>query len=60
MLIFLYHKGNSWGYDPITNEGCLGCGAQEEFYGLIYNFDTKTICKIVFLCFFFVKKVVLM
>ena len=25
--------GNSWGVDPDTNRGCVGCGPQEEFYG---------------------------
>lgn len=25
--------GNSWGVDPETKEGCIGCGPQEQFYG---------------------------
>ena len=25
--------GNSWGVDPDTSVGCLGCGRQEQFYG---------------------------
>lgn len=24
--------GNSWGVDLYTGEGCIGCGAQEQFY----------------------------
>jgi len=28
-----YHAGNSWGVDPDTGKGCVGCGPQEEFYG---------------------------
>ena len=24
--------GNSWGVDPQTGEGCVGCGPQEQFY----------------------------
>ncbi|CAF0926589.1 unnamed protein product, partial [Brachionus calyciflorus] len=28
-----YHTGNSWGVNPKTGKSCLGCGAQEEFYG---------------------------
>ncbi|XP_029639091.1 uncharacterized protein LOC115214156 [Octopus sinensis] len=28
-----YNAGNSWGVDPVTNEGCIGCGNQEQFYG---------------------------
>ncbi|RUS77057.1 hypothetical protein EGW08_015194 [Elysia chlorotica] len=27
------HLGNSWGIEPGTSQGCLGCGPQEEFYG---------------------------
>ncbi|KAL4216326.1 hypothetical protein ACF0H5_024053 [Mactra antiquata] len=28
-----YHAGNSWGVDPKSGRGCVGCGPQEEFYG---------------------------
>ena len=30
-----YHLvvGNSWGVDPVTSKGCVGCGPQEQFYG---------------------------
>ena len=28
-----YNTGNSHGYDFVTGEYCLGCGAQEQFYG---------------------------
>ncbi|CAF1002067.1 unnamed protein product, partial [Brachionus calyciflorus] len=28
-----YHTGNSWGVDPVSGQGGLGEGAQEEFYG---------------------------
>ena len=30
---YVYITGNSWGVDPVTLRGCVGCGAQEEFYG---------------------------
>ena len=32
-LVILFTIGNSWGVDPVTKRGCIGCGAQEEFYG---------------------------
>ena len=32
ILSLIDHSGNSWGVDPDTGEGCVGCGAQEEFY----------------------------
>lgn len=28
-----YHTAKSWGVDPVTGQGCVGCGPQEEFYG---------------------------
>lgn len=28
-----YNTGNSWGVDFETSIGCMGCGAQEQFYG---------------------------
>lgn len=28
-----YHAGNGWGVDPVTGQGCVGCGQQEEYYG---------------------------
>lgn len=28
-----YNAGNSWGVDPVTKKGCVGCGNQEQFYG---------------------------
>ena len=28
-----YNAGNSWGTDPVTGRGCIGCGNQEQFYG---------------------------
>lgn len=28
-----YNAGNSWGTDPVSGRGCLGCGNQEQFYG---------------------------
>ncbi|KAK3106161.1 hypothetical protein FSP39_014004, partial [Pinctada imbricata] len=28
-----YNTGNSWGVDPVTKRGCVGCGNQEQFYG---------------------------
>ncbi|KAL4240458.1 hypothetical protein ACF0H5_001250 [Mactra antiquata] len=28
-----YNAGNSWGTDPVTGRGCVGCGNQEQFYG---------------------------
>lgn len=28
-----YNAGNSWGTDPVSGRGCLGCGQQEQFYG---------------------------
>ena len=33
VLQWKYNTGNSWGVDPITNKGCIGCGNQEQFYG---------------------------
>ena len=33
IYMHVFHTGNSWGRDPQTGEGCLGCGAQEQFYG---------------------------
>ncbi|RUS86685.1 hypothetical protein EGW08_005559 [Elysia chlorotica] len=33
VLRWKWITGNSWGRDPQTGEGCLGCGAQEQFYG---------------------------
>lgn len=28
-----YHAGNSWDTDKLTGRSCVGCGAQEQFYG---------------------------
>lgn len=33
ILQWKYNAGNSWGTDPETGEGCVGCGPQEQFYG---------------------------
>ncbi|XP_062593332.1 uncharacterized protein LOC134254818 isoform X2 [Saccostrea cucullata] len=33
VLQWKYNTGNSWGVDPKTNRGCIGCGNQEQFYG---------------------------
>ena len=33
VLQWKYNAGNSWGVDPGTGRGCLGCGNQEQFYG---------------------------
>ncbi|KAL5018830.1 hypothetical protein ScPMuIL_004552 [Solemya velum] len=33
VLQWRYNAGNSWGVDPITKHGCIGCGPQEQFYG---------------------------
>ncbi|GFO22514.1 hypothetical protein PoB_004901900 [Plakobranchus ocellatus] len=33
VLRWKWITGNSWGRDPRTGEGCLGCGPQEQFYG---------------------------
>ncbi|XP_070186156.1 uncharacterized protein [Littorina saxatilis] len=33
VLQWKYNAGNSWGVDPDTKEGCIGCGPQEQFYG---------------------------
>ncbi|CAH1794948.1 unnamed protein product [Owenia fusiformis] len=33
VLQWKYNAGNSWGNDPVTNRGCVGCGPQEQFYG---------------------------
>lgn len=33
VLQWKYNTGNSWGVDPTTNRGCIGCGNQEQFYG---------------------------
>ncbi|KAJ8319947.1 hypothetical protein KUTeg_001534 [Tegillarca granosa] len=33
VLQWKWHAGNSWGFDRVNNRGCIGCGAQEEFYG---------------------------
>ncbi|XP_048759712.1 uncharacterized protein LOC125669290 isoform X3 [Ostrea edulis] len=33
VLQWRYNTGNSWGVDPKTNRGCIGCGNQEQFYG---------------------------
>lgn len=33
VLQWKYNAGNSWGTDPITSKGCVGCGPQEQFYG---------------------------
>ncbi|XP_064643969.1 uncharacterized protein LOC135497906 [Lineus longissimus] len=30
---WIYNTGNSWGTDPQTGRGCLGCGNQEQFRG---------------------------
>ncbi|XP_041349372.1 uncharacterized protein LOC121368698 [Gigantopelta aegis] len=32
VLQWKYHTANSWGFEP-NGTGCMGCGAQEEFYG---------------------------
>lgn len=32
VLQWKYNTGNSWGTDFVTGEGCIGCGAQEQFY----------------------------
>ncbi|CAG5119060.1 unnamed protein product [Candidula unifasciata] len=32
VLRWFYKTGNSWGYDPVTKESCLGCGVQERFF----------------------------
>ncbi|XP_052081951.1 uncharacterized protein LOC127719748 [Mytilus californianus] len=32
VLQWKYHVGNNWGVSP-DGTGCVGCGAQEEFYG---------------------------
>ncbi|KAL4220883.1 hypothetical protein ACF0H5_019149 [Mactra antiquata] len=32
VLQWKYNTGNSWGTDPITSLGCIGCGKQEQFY----------------------------
>ncbi|KAH3799741.1 uncharacterized protein LOC127836919 isoform X1 [Dreissena polymorpha] len=33
VLQWRYNTGNSWGVDPVTQKGCIGCGPQEQFYG---------------------------
>ena len=33
LLQWKYNAGNSWGVDPDSGEGCVGCGPQEQFYG---------------------------
>lgn len=33
VLQWAYTAGNSWGTDPLTGNGCMGCGNQEQFYG---------------------------
>ena len=33
VLQWKYNTGNSWGVDPGTGRGCIGCGNQEQFYG---------------------------
>ncbi|XP_052221019.1 uncharacterized protein LOC127837742 [Dreissena polymorpha] len=33
VLQWMYNTGNSWGVDPVTKTGCIGCGNQEQFYG---------------------------
>lgn len=33
VLQWKYNAGNSWGTDPKTGQGCIGCGNQEQFYG---------------------------
>lgn len=33
VLQWKYNAGNSWGTDPVTGRGCVGCGNQEQFYG---------------------------
>jgi len=33
ILQWHYNAGNSWGVDPVTKEGCIGCGPQETFWG---------------------------
>ncbi|KAL3885458.1 hypothetical protein ACJMK2_025514 [Sinanodonta woodiana] len=33
VLQWKWKTGNSWGIDPDTGRGCVGCGEQEEFYG---------------------------
>jgi len=33
ILQWRYNAGNSWGVDPTTNKGCVGCGPQETFWG---------------------------
>ncbi|KAK3598612.1 hypothetical protein CHS0354_019872 [Potamilus streckersoni] len=33
VLQWKWKTGNSWGVDPDTKRGCVGCGDQEEFYG---------------------------
>lgn len=33
VLQWKYNAGNSWGVDPVTKRGCVGCGPQEQFYG---------------------------
>ena len=32
VLQWKYNAGNNWGIDPVTGQGCLGCGPQEQFY----------------------------
>jgi len=33
ILQWHYNAGNSWGTDPDTGKGCIGCGPQETFMG---------------------------
>ena len=33
VLQWKYNAGNSWGTDPASGHGCMGCGNQEQFYG---------------------------
>jgi len=33
ILQWHYNAGNSWGNDPKTGKGCIGCGPQESFWG---------------------------
>ena len=33
VLQWKYNAGNSWGTDPVSGRGCIGCGNQEQFYG---------------------------
>jgi len=33
ILQWYYNAGNSWGIDPVTKKGCVGCGPQETFWG---------------------------